>query len=162
MTGRRWALVASGIILVVVSVFVARSYLQYQEHAELRKRLLPFVEVVVLGIADAEAELERKGALVPPAAKQKEGVPPPTRPACGLDTCADVQKSSIAGDGTVEVVLSGKRQPELDGKIVVLSPVVTNGVVAWTCRTNAPARFVPAQADSLPFWPTNVKHCAAL
>ena len=142
---RRWLIGVSLIALAIAAIWLFQSYQKYQARVELLERKTPFAQVVVLAIADGEEVLQEKGLIGPGKV---------ARVACGLDvqTCGMgiVQSYSIAEDGSVAVVLAGNRQPSLEGKVVALKPRVSNGEIAWTCRTNAPPDMVPNPEDHPP------------
>ncbi len=136
----RMTLGVIGVLAVGSLAIVVSGYFQYRERSQAVERIRPFAEVVVLGKAEAEAELIKRGLIDPSDAP---------RPACGLDSCgADlVRKYSVAPDGVVSIQLAGERVPALEGKFILLRPQISQRKVAWTCVTDAPQEAVPSPDD---------------
>lgn len=159
-----WSSIAT---VLVIAGFGLRAYQDYAAKREIFERKRPFVELLVVAIADGERALKAAGKIVPKIVPNREPAP---APACSLVTsCGEglVRDFSIDKDGTVKVFLSGKQIPDAEGKSIVLVPTVTDGAVTWSCRTDLPEKYLPDEADPgaafyFRYWLSRMKQCLPL
>ena len=134
----------AAISLVAFVVWAYGSYQEYQVRKAVTERKWPFAGVVVVGIADAESLLMKKGVLKP-----KDSDAP--RVACSLEgeSCGNglVRRYAIEADGVVRIELSGSRVAALEGKKILLTPRISGGSVEWKCLTDVSPDLVPGLKD---------------
>lgn len=134
----------AGALTLAFALWAYASYREYQRRAEVIERKSPFAGVVIVATADAEALLRQKGLL-------KEMDARAARVACTLEEemCGKgiVSRYSIGPDGVVKIELSGARIVAFQGKKILLTPLLTNGAVAWKCLTDVAPEFVPVPGD---------------